>query len=172
MTLEHRVRVGAPPDRVWAYLMDIPKAARCVPGLESVEALGDERYRGRLRVQLGPIRLSFEGEIAIDARDDAAHTATLRADGSDRSAGGGVRALVAMSLSGTGSPPGQARVAPAGARVPEFSRRDPPGESTDVALSTDLQLAGRIGELGQPLIKRKADQMLDAFATNLQRELA
>ncbi len=165
MKLEHRVRVSAPPERVWAYLMDIPKAARCVPGVESVEALGDERYRGRLRVQLGPIRLSFEGEIAIEARDDAAHTATLRADGSDRAAGGGVRALVAMVLSGTASPPGQARVAPGESRVP-------PGGSTDVALSTDLQFAGRIGELGQPLIKRKADQMLDAFATNLQRELA
>jgi carbon monoxide dehydrogenase subunit G len=131
--------------------MDIPKAARCVPGVESVEPLGGERYRGRLRVQLGPIRLSFEGDISIEARDDAARTATMRAEGADKAAGGGVRALVAMSLSGSGAPP---------------------GELTDVALATDLQLAGRIGELGQPLIKRKADQMLDAFATNLQRELA
>lgn len=149
MKLEHRVRVNAPPERVWAYLMDIPKAARCVPGVESVEAQGGERFRGRLRVQLGPIRLSFEGDISIEARDDTARTATMRAEGADKAAGGGVRALVAMSLSGSGVP-----------------------ESTDVTLSTDLQLAGRIGELGQPLIKRKADQMLDAFAKNLQRELA
>jgi uncharacterized protein len=145
--LEHRVRIEAPADRAWELLMDVPRAAGLIPGVEAVEPTANGGYRGRLRVQIGPIRLAFEGDIAIEGRDDAAHTATMRANGTDRSAGGGVRALVGLALA-------------------------PSGEATELTISTDLQLAGRIGELGQPLVKRKADQTLDAFAANLRRELA
>ena len=147
MKLEHRVRIDAPAERAWALLMDVPRAAGLIPGVEAVEPVGDGRYRGRLRVQIGPVRLAFEGDIAIEGRDDAAHVATMRANGADRSSGGGVRAIVGLALT-------------------------PSGDTTELTLSTDLQLAGRIGELGQPLVKRKADQTLEAFAANLRRELA
>lgn len=149
MKLEHRVTVAAAPDRVWAYLMDLPLAARQIPGIESVELVGTNQYRGRLRVQIGPVRLAFEGDISLEERDDHAKTATLRGEGADRASGGGVRASVRIALD------------PA----------DGPTAATEIALSTDVQLGGRIAELGQPLIKRKADQVLQAFGENLKREL-
>ena len=34
--------------------------------------------------------------------------------------------------------------------------------------TADLQFSGRLGELGQPLIRRKADAMLEEFTENLQ----
>jgi len=146
--LEHRVVVSAPPERVWGLLMDVPAAARRIPGVESVEPLGADRYRGRLRVQLGPVRLAFEGDLALEDRDDAARTATLRGSGTDKGSGGGVRALVGLAVA----------AASAG--------------GSEIHITTDVQLGGRIAELGQPLIKRQADRTLEAFAASLRRDLA
>src|SRR5438309_697357 len=71
--------VAAPKDKVWARLMDIPAAARCVPGVASVRPNGKDRYLGTLAVQIGPVRLVLDGDFAITARDEAAGTAAIRA---------------------------------------------------------------------------------------------
>ncbi len=146
MKLQHRASVPAARERVWALLMDVPLVAACVPGVESVTAEGGDRYRGRFRVQVGPVRLALEGELAVAERDDAAGRAVMRANGTDARLGGGVRAVVALTLV--------------------------PGTSTDLVVDSDVQILGRIGELGQPLIKRKADEIMSAFAGNLARAVA
>ena len=146
MKLQHRATVPASPDRVWSMLMDVPRVASCVPGVESVTAEGGDRYRGRFRVQVGPVRLSLEGDVELTERDDAAGRAVMRANGTDARMGGGVRAVVALSLV--------------------------PGTSTEIVVDSDVQILGRIGELGQPLIKRKADEIMRAFASNLARTVA
>ena len=110
-----------------------------------MSALGEDRHRGTLRVQVGPIKLTLEGVVAIVARDPANGSATMRAEGSDGS-GGGVRALLDL------------RLAEAGA-------------GTELRVTSDVQVLGRIGELGQFVIKRKADQLMSEFAANLAKEL-
>jgi carbon monoxide dehydrogenase subunit G len=48
-----------------------------------------------------------------------------------------------------------------------------PGDSgTHLKIDTDLAILGRIGEFGQPVIKKKADTLLAEFARNLQSALA
>ncbi len=145
MKLTHSVPVAADPQRVWTYVVDVLRVAACVPGVEQVESLGSDRYRGLLKVSIGPIRLSLAGEIAI-TRDEAGRTATLHASGADAGAGGAVEADVMLTVK-----PGAA----AGTAI--------------VDIHTDAQVMGRIGEFGQPLIKRKADQTMTEFAANLSR---
>jgi carbon monoxide dehydrogenase subunit G len=38
-------------------------------------------------------------------------------------------------------------------------------------MDTDAQIMGRIGEFGQPLIRKKADQMVGEFAENLKKAI-
>src|SRR5437868_2041559 len=92
--------VAAPKDKVWARLMDIPAAARCVPGVASVRPNGKDRYQGTLAVQIGPVRLVLDGDFAIVARDEAAGTASIRADAKDSRVGGAIRATLDLSLAG------------------------------------------------------------------------
>jgi hypothetical protein len=146
MRLEHGGLVPAPRDRVWAVLMDVPRAARLVPGLGSIDPSGPDRYRGTLRVQVGPIRLDLAGTVEVVARDADAGTATMRLDAADPRLGGGVRASLDLALVDGGA------------------------GGTDVRIVTDAQVLGRIGELGQPLIRRKADQIVAAFMADLARE--
>jgi uncharacterized protein len=134
-------------ERLWDFLMDVPKVARCVPGVETVETLDASAYKGSLRVQVGPIRLSLQGTMTVEEQDRAAWQARMRAEANDRRVGGGIRARMSLTLA-----PGLG--------------------GTRLRIETDLAILGRIGEFGQPVIKKKADAFLDEFARNLGAALA
>ncbi len=146
MKFEHVVRVEAPADRVYPLLLDVPRVARCVPGVEGVEPREGDRYAGRMRIQVGPVRLSLAGEVAIASRDPVARVASLRAQADDRVTGG-VRALMTIAVGETGG-------------------------GSELRITSDVQVLGRLGELGQPIMKRKADQLIGEFARCLGREAA
>ena len=149
MRFEHKSTVSAPRAVVWAFLLDVPRVARCVPGVESVEPIGDDRFRGVLKVAVGPVRLTLTGEVAITSRDEAAGIAVLRATAADKGAGGAVSADMRLAVS-DGIASG----------------------SAELQIVTEAQVMGRIGEFGQPIIKRKADQTMNEFAANLGRAIA
>jgi carbon monoxide dehydrogenase subunit G len=143
--LDHRVTIDAPRSAVWAVLMDLPVAARCVPGAHDIAIAGDG-VRGTLDVRVGPVKLALAGTVAVEARDEAAGTARLRADAADARVGGAVRALVDLALTGDGP--------------------------TELRVSSDVAILGRIGELGQSLIARQADKVLAGFADCLRATVA
>jgi carbon monoxide dehydrogenase subunit G len=146
MRFTHTATVAAPRDQVWAKLMDIPAAARCVPGVASVRAAGTDKYLGTLAVQVGPVRLVLDGDLVVTARDEKAGTAAVKADAKDSRVGGAIHATMALRL----------------------SEKD--GE-TELRIATDLAVMGRIGEFGQAVIKRKADQLMQDFADCLARQV-
>ncbi len=147
MKLMHTATIAAPVEKVWAVVMDIPVAARCVPGVAAVTPDGPDRYKGQLLVQIGPVRLVLDGDIAVARRDDLAKRATLRADAKDTRLGGTVHATVDVTLA------------------------ERSGEC-ELRIESEVQIAGRIGEFGQPVIKRKSDQLLAQFTECLVRSVA
>jgi carbon monoxide dehydrogenase subunit G len=145
----HSVSIPVGRDVVWTFVTDLARVARCVPGVESVARVDspDERYHGVMRVSLGPVRLALEGDVSLARRDDDAREADLHVAAADAQAGGSVEAdvrLRAMAEDG----------------------------GTKLHIETDARVMGRIGEFGQPIIKRKADQTMAQFAENLTRVLA
>ena len=134
-------------ERLWNFLMDVPRVARCVPGVESVEAVDERSYTGRLGVRIGPVRLSLDGTMAVEEQDAAGWRARMRADANDRRLGGGIRARLSLALT-------------------------PAEHGTRLSIETDLAVLGKIGEFGQPLIRKKADALLEEFARNLGEALA
>jgi carbon monoxide dehydrogenase subunit G len=147
MKFEHTVVVSAPKERVRAFLEDVPVAARCLPGVEEVRAVEPDVYEGRVRVKIGPLGLTIQSRGRLDrsAGDDIWR---LDGEGRDSRAGAGVKTSLQAELS-----------------------EAQPG-STEVAIEADVQFSGRLAELGQPLIKRKAESMIREFGENLQRALA
>ena len=133
-------------ERLWDFLMDVPKVGRCVPGVETIEAMDGSAYQGGLKVQVGPIRLTLQGTITVEEQDRQAWRARMRAEANDRRLGGGIRARLSLTL------------APAEA-------------GTRVRIDTDLAVLGKIGEFGQPVIRKKADTLLEEFARNLRSAL-
>ena len=134
-------------ERLWDFLMDVPTVGRCVPGVETIEAVDGRAYKGGLKVQVGPIRLSLEGTITVEEADRDAWRARMRAEANDRRLGGGIRARLSLTLT-------------------------PVEIGTRVQIDTDLAVLGKIGEFGQPVIRKKADTLLEEFARNLRSALA
>jgi carbon monoxide dehydrogenase subunit G len=134
-------------ERLWEFLMDVPRVARCIPGVETVEAVDERSYKGRLGVRIGPIRLALDGTVAVEEQDPAAWRARMRADANDRRLGGGIRARMTLALTSA-------------------------DHGTRLHIETDLAVLGKIGEFGQPVIRKKADALLEDFARNLRIALA
>jgi carbon monoxide dehydrogenase subunit G len=146
MRLSQTTEIAAPVETVWAFLMDIPRMANCIPGMDSVEALDNDTYRGLLRVRIGPIALAFRGQIVVVGRDVSGHTLAVRGEAVDDRAAGAVKTEAKITLTAVGS--GQPR--------------------TRLHVESEAMIMGKIGEFGQPVIRRKADQLLSEFASSAQ----
>ena len=80
MQLENSFSVNAPPDRVFAYLLDINKVVGCVPGAELSEVVDPATFKGKVKVKVGPITVAYNGTARITDRDDAGRSAAIEAE--------------------------------------------------------------------------------------------
>ena len=56
---------NAPPDVVFAALVNPEIVAACLPGCERLEPIGDERYRVKLLLTVAAVGGSYSGTVAI-----------------------------------------------------------------------------------------------------------
>ncbi len=143
MNFEHRLIIDASRDAVWAVLSDFPRAASLMPDVGEVRQSEDGDYEGTMRVRVGPIGLNLAGTIQVEQDDDLG-TWSMKAGAQDRRVGGGVQAQIDVTL---------AELSP---------------KTSELSFKADVQLLGRLGQLGQPLIKRKAESTIRNFAENLR----
>lgn len=143
MNFEHRLIIEAPRDAVWAVLSDFPRAASLMPDVGEVRRSEDGGYEGTMRVRVGPIGLNLSGTIQVDQDDDQGQW-SMKAGAQDRRVGGGVQAQIDVKLV-------------------ELSPK-----TSELTVKADFQLLGRLGQLGQPLIKRQAELTIRQFAENLR----
>ncbi len=147
MKFNQRAVIAVAREPLWDFLMDVPKVAQSLPGVEKIEQLDPDTYQGTLKVRVGPISINLQGKIVVEQRDRDNWRATLRADASDRLAAGAVRAKTSMEL------------------------KDLSATETELIVDTDVSIMGKIGEFGQPIIRRKADTMLKEFVENIKKQL-
>lgn len=132
----------------WAFLSDVERAAQCVPGVVDVAPDGDGRYRGILKARVGPMGVTLSGTVIVEEQNADAARARYVVDASDRRLGGGVRTVMAVQLTARSH------------------------AETELTIETDTTFIGRLAELGQPLIRRKAQSTIEEFAKNIAGRLA
>jgi carbon monoxide dehydrogenase subunit G len=145
--VDRSIRIAAPADETFRRCVDIPFVGACLPGAKDVEPDGPETYRGRFGIKVGPVSVSLEGTVRILESDAQARTAVLRLQGSDRRIGGEV---VGDMLIG----------------VVESS-----AEESLLDVHTDVTISGKLGQFGQAVIVKKADQITEAFVHEFSRQL-
>jgi len=134
---------AAPPDKVWALLMDPTVIASCVPGCDKFEPEGEDRYKVSLTVALAAITGSYVGTVSIVDKVEP-QSYTLVAEGQGKP--GFVKGSSAISL-----------------------RAD--GGNTIVDVKGDVQTGGPIARVGQRLIGSVSKMMLDRFFGCLKGKL-
>ena len=147
MKFSQRAVIPSAREPLWNFLMDVPKVAQSLPGVESVSKIDDTTYQGTLKVRVGPISLNLQGKIILEEQDKERWRAALRAEAKDRVAAGAVNGKTSMELKELGP------------------------KETELVVETDVNILGKIGEFGQPIIRKKADQMLQQFVENIKRQI-
>jgi carbon monoxide dehydrogenase subunit G len=147
MQIENEFEVGAPPDRVYAFLLDVNRVVTCMPGAELSEVVDPTTFRGKVRIKVGPITVAYNGTARIADRDESARVATLEAEGRETTGPGSARASARMSV----------EEASGGSRV---------------RLVTDYTVAGRIANFGRGVMedvsRRLVSQMADCIKASLE----
>jgi carbon monoxide dehydrogenase subunit G len=147
MKFENTFAVEAPIDEVYTTLLDVERVAPCVPGAEVLEKTGDDTYQVAIKVRVGPISMTYRGNVEIVERDDANHHAVMRARARETRGQGTADARVDLSL-------------------------DQQGETTNGTMVADVQLAGRAAAMGRGVIQDVSAKIVSTFAQNLEAMLA
>src|SRR6516162_851343 len=149
MEFNNAFEVPLPPAEAWKVLLDIEGIAPCMPGAELSEVLGDNAYKGKISVRLGPVALTFAGTVKVEDIDNDRHTARVAAQGTDAKGRGGAQAASAFRL-------------------------EPAGGGSKVLVHTNLNLSGAVAQYGRGvgIIQATAAQLMNQFAKCLQDKLA
>lgn len=147
MKFTQSAQIPVAREPLWEFLMDVPKVAQSLPGVESVSKIDDTTYQGMLKVRVGPIALNLAGKIIVEEQDKQNWRASLRAEANDRRAAGAVKGKTNMML------------------------KEVSANETELLVETDVNILGKIGEFGQPIIRKKADSMLKEFVENIKKQL-
>ena len=70
MKFDNSFSVEAPPEEVWKALMDVERVAPCMPGAEVLEQTGENAYKVQVRVKVGPMSMTYRGQVEITDRDE------------------------------------------------------------------------------------------------------
>src|SRR6202521_5988780 len=139
MQLENSFTVGAPPSRVFAYLLDVNKIVGCVPGAELSEVVDPTTFKGKVKIKVGPITVAYNGTARIADRDDANHAATLEADGRETTGPGSARAKARMTVEAEGA-------------------------GSIVKIVTDYTVAGRVAQFGRGVMEDVSRRIVNDMA--------
>ena len=145
MELNHDFSVSVPIDEAWAVLTDLERIAPCMPGAQLQEVEGDE-YRGVVKVKVGPITAQYKGVARIVELDQDAHRAVLRAEGRDTRGQGTASATVTATLAST-------------------------GPATDVHITTDLDVTGKVAQFGRGVLGEVSEKLLGQFVGELEQSV-
>lgn len=146
MRLNHSFTVPVGIDDAWSMLLDIEQVAPCLPDTALETVAGDD-FAGSVKVRLGPVPLKYQGRASFVEKDEAAHRATIDAQGRE-SRGGMVSAKVTAALFAEGT------------------------SSTRVDVMTDLNITGRPAQFGRGVIVDVGKKLIDEFAYNLAAQLS
>ena len=149
MKIEKSFDLNHAREFVWSRMNDVYFVADCLPGASIVEKLGDNSYKGRMSVKVGPMAAAFDGEITIESRPQD-WTAIVSGKGADtrsssRASGGMTYRLADGSAPGT----------------------------TRVEVVSDINLAGPLAQFGKgAIIQEVANRITAEFVKNFELALS
>ena len=123
MKLENTFSIPVQVDEAWRVLLDVERIAPCVPGATLTSSEGDT-HRGKVKVKLGPIGLTYNGTVKFLEQDAAAKVVVLEASGREMRGNGTATAQVTCRLVAS-------------------------GDATDVFVETELAITGKPAQFGR-----------------------
>jgi len=147
MLIQQKLAIQAPLEKVWAFFMDFTTMGRCLPGLEQLTEIDDRNYEGTFKARIGPISARFQGRVTVVELAPEAHRAAMTLSAKDPRAASTLQGRMTMNMTQVAD--GQ----------------------TEVAIDTDVNVLGKLGQFGYWIFKKKASDMMDEFAAKVKAQV-
>src|SRR5262249_2664378 len=138
--------VKAPRADVYKAIRDARFFASCVEGVRDLEELATDRYAAVFETKVAYMKFSFKVTVEV-TRADPPNEIEAKREGTPL---GGAGRLTPTSLT---------TLAEA-------------GDETVISYSVDAALTGKLGSLGQPVLRAKSKEMEKQFTTRMQAAFA
>ena len=145
--IKETFEVDAPIDVVWRFVMDPNKVAACMPGAKLEEVVDERTFNGSIKIKVGAITASYKGRVEMTTVDEASYTVEMFAEGREQSGGTAKGTMVS--------------------RI-----RDIDGKSSEVVSEANVDLTGRIMQVGRGMIQGVSHQLFLKFVAAATKQLA
>jgi uncharacterized protein len=139
LRIEETFQLRAPPARVWAYLTDPRQVVTCLPGAELTSVEDESTFLGKVKVKVGPVVAAYSGKVTITERDEGAGVVRIVGEGRESAGAGSAKMTMTSTL---------------------VAR---PDGGTEVRVTADLDIVGRIAQFGRGMIESVNRQMFKQF---------
>jgi carbon monoxide dehydrogenase subunit G len=143
MELSGSYTFEASPDEVWQAILDPEVLARALPGTETLEKIGDNEYKGSLKIKIGAIQGVYQGSVALsDLNEPESFTVRIKGRGTPG------------FIDGTGQ-----------------ARLEQQSETTVLRYEGSAQVGGRVASVGQRLIDSSAKSLIRQSLENIHAQI-
>lgn len=136
--------IAAPVEKVWAYLLDVNKVAACAPGFQSLEELGEERWKALVAVGVGAVKAKFTLDVTRPEMHEPDH----------------------MIVKGRGKAPGSAVELSGDMHLTAVD-----SAQTRMDWSAHVVVSGTIASVGARLLQGTAEKLTGQFFDGLKNNL-
>ncbi len=143
MKLDGTYTFDAPRDVVWQALLDPEVLTKVMPGCERLEQIGENEYKGTLKIRVGPVQGQFEGLVNL-SDINAPESYRMQVDG--KGAPGFMKGVGGVSL-------------------------EDQGAATLMHYSGEAQVGGRIASVGQRLLESSAKALTRQSLDGLHEQI-
>jgi hypothetical protein len=146
MKVEGEIRVEAPRERVFGRLSDAHFFASCIDGVQDLTAIDDTHYSALFETRVAYMRFKFKVNVEM-TKAVAPEAIEAKVEGTPMGMVGRLTATAATQLTEDGG-------------------------QTVIHYSIDALLAGKLGSIGEPVLKAKAKDMEKQFTQRLKAAFA
>lgn len=138
--------VTAGPAEAWALVRDVPRLARCIPGVSDLRMTeADRTFAAVVEDRLGPFRIRVP--LTIELRSvEAPHRLSAALVGNEAAGQARVRGTLDASL-------------------------EPSGTGTRMSFAVQMEVLGRLATLGAAPMRRRVDEIFGEFVRRVNAEL-
>ena len=144
MQFTDEIRIDAPREQVYAALNDLGILWNSIPGCEEIEQLSETELVATVVTRIGPIKAKFKGHVTLSDLNPPS----------------------SYSITGEGKG-GTAGFAKGGAKI--VLEED--GEATIMRYEVQIDVGGKLAQLGGRLIEGTAKRLADEFFTRFKQEV-
>jgi len=144
--IEERFTVNAPVEAVWDYLVDPRRVVGCLPGAELAEVVDERTFNGNVKVKVGTVAVSYRGRVHIAELDVAARRVRMTGEGRESAGAGSAKMTMESHVAASAG-------------------------GAEVVVRADVDVVGRIVQLGRGMIEQVSHQLFAQFAACVRATL-